>query len=88
MGVFKVIGPLLSTPQRRRVLLGISAAYMLVQISSLPVALSLPALADYFDTGIDDAAWIVIAYLVMVGSLVLVAARLGDRFGHINVFGP
>lgn len=86
MGVFKVIGPLLSTPQRRRVLMGITAAYMLVQISSLPVALSLPALADYFDTGIDDAAWIVIAYLVMVGSLVLVAARLGDRFGHINVF--
>ena len=67
-------------------LLGITAAYMLVQISSLPVALSLPALADHFETGVDDAAWIVIAYLVMVGSLVLLAARLGDRFGHINVF--
>ncbi len=59
---------------------------MLVQISSLPIALSLPALSDYFETGLDDAAWIVIAYLVMVGSLVLLAARLGDRFGHINVF--
>ena len=67
-------------------MLGLTAAYMLVQISSLPVALSLPALADHFQTGVDDAAWIVIAYLVMVGSLVLLAARLGDRFGHINVF--
>ena len=76
----------MSTPRKRSVLLGLSAAYMLVQISSLPIALSLPSLADYFDTGLDDAAWIVIAYLVMVGSLVLLAARLGDRFGHINVF--
>ena len=76
----------MSTPRKRSVLLGLSAAYMLVQISSLPIALSLPSLADYFDTGLDDAAWIIIAYLVMVGSLVLLAARLGDRFGHINVF--
>ena len=76
----------MSTPRKRSVLLGLTAAYMLVQISSLPIALSLPSLADYFNTGIDDAAWIVIAYLVMVGSLVLLAARLGDRFGHINVF--
>ena len=81
-----VLRPLVSTPQKRSVLLGLSAAYLLVQISSLPIALSLPSLADHFDTGVDDAAWIVIAYLVMVGSLVLLAARLGDRFGHINVF--
>ena len=81
-----VLRPLVSTPRKRSVLLGLSAAYMLVQISSLPIALSLPSLADYFDTGLDDAAWIIIAYLVMVGSLVLLAARLGDRFGHINVF--
>ena len=81
-----VLRPLVSTPQKRSILLGLSAAYLLVQISSLPIALSLPSLADHFETGVDDAAWIVIAYLVMVGSLVLLAARLGDRFGHINVF--
>ena len=86
MNITSVLRPLVSTPRKRSVLLGLTAAYMLVQISSLPIALSLPSLADYFDTGLDDAAWIVIAYLVMVGSLVLLAARLGDRFGHINVF--
>ena len=39
-------------------MLAVTAAYMLVQLSSLPVALSLPALAKYFDTSIDDAAWV------------------------------
>ena len=67
-------------------MLALTAAYMLVQLSSLPVALSLPTLADYFDTTVDDAAWVVVVYLLMLGSTVLLAARLGDRYGHARVF--
>ena len=59
---------------------------MLVQLASLPVAISIPTLADQFDTGVDDAAWIVIVYLLMLGGLVLLGARLGDRYGHNRVF--
>jgi MFS family permease len=81
-----VVGPLLASRQRREVMLALTAAYMLVQLSSLPVALALPSLAEYFDTGIGDAAWIVIIYLLMLGSMVLLAARLGDRYGHARVF--
>ena len=81
-----MVRPLLVSRQRREVLLAVTAAYMLVQLSSLPVALSLPTLADYFDTGIDEAAWVVIVYLLMLGSVVLLAARLGDRYGHNRVF--
>jgi len=86
MKLLDVVRPLISTRERVSVLAGLTSAYMLVQTSSLPVALSLPSLSESFDTGVDDAAWIVIAYLVMVGSLVLLSARLGDRFGHINIF--
>ena len=66
--------------------MALTAAYMMVQLSSLPVALSLPSLAEYFNTGIDEVAWIVIVYLLMLGSLVLLMARLGDRYGHSKVF--
>ncbi len=83
---FSVVRPLVDTRQRREVLVAVTAAYMLVQLSSLPVALSLPTLADYFSTSIDDAAWIIIVYLLMLGSLVLLSARLGDRYGHNRVF--
>ena len=86
MAMLGAITPLLSSRTRKEVLLGLTAAYMLVQLSSLPVALSLPTLAKHFNTSIDDVAWIIIVYLLVLGSLVLLAARLGDRFGHTRVF--
>lgn len=67
-------------------LLGISSGYLLVQMSSLPVALSLPTLAEDFNVDVDEAAWIVIVYLLTLGSTVLLAARMGDDFGHIRLF--
>ncbi len=81
-----VIRPLLASKQRRDVLLALTAAYLLVQLASLPVAISIPTLAKRFGTTIDDTAWIVIIYLLMLGSFVLLAARMGDRYGHMRVF--
>ena len=80
------LAPLLSTPQRRAVLIALSSAYMLVQLSSLPVALSLPTLAEHFNRGVDDAAWMVVLYLLTLGAFVMLGARLGDRYGHARVF--
>ncbi len=84
--MFADLGALLNTRSRKETLLALTAAYMLVQLSSLPVAISLPTLADAFDASIDDAAWIVIVYLMMLGAFVLLGARLGDRYGHARVF--
>lgn len=86
MGFFSVIKPLLISRRRREVLLALTAAYMLVQISSFPIAISLPTIADYFGTGLDDAAWIVIMYLLVLGGFVMLGARAGDRYGHERVF--
>ena len=84
--VFSALSPLLESRSRKETLLALTAAYMLVQLSSLPVAIALPTLAKAFGTGIDDAAWIVIIYLMMLGAFVLLGARMGDRFGHARVF--
>ena len=86
MSVFAPIRPLLDTRDRREALLALTAAYMLTQLASLPIAISLPTLADAFDTSIDDTAWIVIIYLMMLGAFVMLGARLGDRYGHARVF--
>ena len=80
------LAPLVTTPERRAVLIALSSAYMLVQLSSLPVALSLPTLARHFDRGVDDAAWMVVIYLLTLGAFVMLGARLGDRYGHARVF--
>ena len=78
--------PLIHTRGRRETLLALTAAYMLVQLSSLPVAIALPTIAKAFGAGVDDAAWIVIIYLMMLGAFVLLGARMGDRFGHARIF--
>ncbi len=86
MSVLNAIKPLMTSRRRREVLVAVTAAYMLVQLSSMPVALSLPTLATEFGAGFDDTAWIVTVYLLMLGSFVLLGARMGDRFGHERVF--
>ncbi len=86
MRIFGPVRPLLDTRDRREALLALTVAYMLVQLSSLPIAISIPTLADAFNNSIDDTAWIVIIYLMMLGAFVLVGARLGDRYGHARVF--
>ena len=86
MGMFGAIRPLLDTKERRDTLLALTAAYMLVQLSSLPIAISLPTISEAFGASIDDTAWIIIIYLMMLGAFVLLGARLGDRYGHARVF--
>ena len=75
-----------NSAERRQVLIAMTGGQLLVQLSSLPVTLALPSIARDFGYGVDDAAWIIIANLLVLGSTVFLGARLGDRFGHPRVF--
>ena len=75
-----------NSAERRQVLIAMTGGQLLVQLSSLPVTLALPSIARDFGYGVGDAAWIVIANLLVLGSTVFLGARLGDRFGHPRVF--
>ena len=75
-----------NTPERRQVLTAITGGQLLVQLSSLPVTLALPSMARSFGTGLEEASWIVILNLLVLGSTVLLGARMGDKFGHPKVF--
>ncbi len=77
---------LLVSPDQRRVLLALASTYMLVQVASFPVALSIPSIAEYFDVSIATASWIVVAELLALGSSVFLAAKLGDKYGHNRIF--
>ena len=77
---------LFETPHKRHALIALSMAFLLTQVASFPIALSLPSIADYFDTSLASASWVVVAELLALGSTVLLAARLGDRYGHSTVF--
>ncbi len=76
----------LDTPARRQTLLALSSTFLLVQVASFPVALSLPSIANDFLIDVETAAWILVAELLTLGATVFLAAKLGDRYGHNRVF--
>ena len=78
---------LASSRQRRETLFALGFGNLLVQITFLPVTLTIPSVASYFGTDVDDAAWSVIIRLLVLGCTVFLAARLGERYGHVRLFG-
>jgi MFS family permease len=83
IGAFKELG---TTKERRGTLLGIASTRLLVQLMSMPVALTIPSVAREFDTSVGNAAWMVIIRLLALGSTVFLAARLGEKYGHVRVY--
>ena len=77
---------LASSKQRRETLWALGLGHLLVQATFLPVTLTIPSVAEYFGVDIDDAAWSVIIRLLVLGSTVFLAARLGERYGHVRLF--
>lgn len=66
----------------RAVLATLSLAMLLSSLGTSIANVGLPALAQAFDAQFAAVQWIVIAYLAANTALVVVAGRLGDRFGR------
>ena len=83
LGNFKELG---TDRQRRETLIGLAATQLLVQLSSMPIALVIPSVARHFEIDVAQAAWMVVIRLLLLGSTVFLAARLGQKFGHVRVY--
>jgi MFS family permease len=75
-----------TTRQRRDSLIALASTQLLVQLSSMPIAMTIPSVARHFDVAISEAAWMVVIRLLMLGSTVFLAARLGEKFGYTRVY--
>lgn len=71
----------------RLVLLACVLASSLVGMDSMMTTVALPAIADGLHVGLSAQQWIVAAFLLAVGSLLLVGGALGDVYGRRPVFG-
>ena len=86
MNVLETFKELGTNRQRRETLIALASTQMLVQLSSMPIAMTIPSVARHFDVDVAQAAWTVIIRLLMLGSTVFLSARLGEKFGHVRVF--
>src|SRR5258706_15424350 len=63
-------------------ILGSSLAF----IDGSVVSVALPAIQSELAGTVEGAQWVVSAYMLMLGALVLVGGAAGDRFGRRRIF--
>lgn len=88
-GSIQAAGAVVSGPAPRggwRVLAGTVLGSSLAFIDSSAVNLTLPVIQQRLGGGLGAAQWIVNAYALMLGSLVLAGGAAADRYGRKRVF--
>jgi len=72
---------------RRWLALGVLAlAQFLVVLDASIVNIALPVLGDQLDMDTVALAWVITAYVLPFGGLLLLGGRLADRYGHRRLF--
>src|SRR3954471_16972178 len=75
-------------PERSRwiALVVLCAGMLMIVLDATIVNVALPSIQDDLGFGQSELAWIVNAYLIAFGGLLLLAGRLGDLIGQRRVF--
>ena len=73
-------------PDKRGTLVATVAGSSLAFVVGSIINVALPAMQDEFSVGAAGAQWIVNAYLLPLGALVLIGGAIGDRYGRKRVF--
>ena len=59
---------------------------LMIVLDATVVNVALPSIKDDLNFTQNNLAWVVNAYLIAFGGLLLLAGRLGDLLGHRRVF--
>jgi EmrB/QacA subfamily drug resistance transporter len=76
----------MTSAEKRLVLVAAILGTTVVTVDSTVVNVALPAIADDLGGGLAGQQWTSNAYLVTLGSLLLIGGSLGDLFGERRVF--
>ncbi|MFO6464380.1 MFS transporter [Jannaschia sp. KMU-145] len=79
-------GPARSVPSGTGTLVATTIGSSLAFVLGSIVNVALPQMQAAFDAGATGAQWIVNAYLLPLGALVLIGGALGDHYGRRRVF--
>ncbi|HEX8254896.1 MAG TPA: MFS transporter, partial [Thermoanaerobaculia bacterium] len=74
------------TSQQRWTLTATILGSAMAFIDTTVINVALPVMQRDLRAGVDDAQWIVDAYLLVMSALILAGGSLGDRLGRVRVF--
>lgn len=79
--------PVPAPPSSTRLLIGLVAAgtFLGASFGSM-VTVALPSIGRDLGVSMDDAGWVVQAFLAVAALTLIPAGRLGDRIGHLRVY--
>ncbi len=72
--------------QRWLAMLGIGMGILMVTIDFSIINISLPTLVREFNTNFATVQWVVLSYVLIITSLMLGMARLGDMYGKKRIY--
>src|SRR5713101_8447215 len=72
--------------RRRIALLVVCAGMLMIILDATIVNVALPSIQSDLDFSQSSLAWVVNAYLIAFGGLLLLAGRLGDLIGRKRIF--
>lgn len=67
-------------------LIFLALAQFLVVLDSSIINIALPSIGEDLLLGTDTLSWVITAFIVPFGGLLLLGGRLADRFGHRTIF--
>src|SRR6201989_462220 len=76
----------MTSARKRWALIATIIASSMTFIDGTVVNVALPALQSSLNATITDVQWVVEAYALFLGALILVGGSLGDQFGREKVF--
>nr|WP_263327182.1 DHA2 family efflux MFS transporter permease subunit [Neobacillus sp. Marseille-Q6967] len=73
-------------PKRWKALALLGFANFMVMMDSAIIQVALPAIKETLDYTQQDLQWVMTAFLIFFGGLLLLGGRLSDLFGHRRIF--
>ncbi len=67
-------------------MLTVGIGSFMATMDSSVVNISLPQIGSYFKASMSAIEWVIIAYLLVISSLLLTYGRFGDMYGHKKLF--
>lgn len=76
----------ISKSKWEKIILTVGIGSFMATLDSSVVNISLPQISTYFNTSMSTIEWVVMAYLLVISSLLLTYGRFGDMYGHKSIY--